>query len=235
MPEITTSKRIRAIHDAATIRVYQAYNDKIADAALEAQSFRAPLELGLWSNKRMTWIKPSKVWMAYRCGFTRLKKDKNQSRVLALDISRSKLEELLMQATINNNGHNVGGDEKKGKKCRDSNVVVQWDPERQIMVCNNNNKNNKNNKNNGEMFYTARIPSVKSIQIGLRGSAVDALLDPEVVLRIRDVTQDFTNALKALQEEEEEDAETANALLWPEEKEQEMYVPLTIQEHLGMS
>lgn len=224
MPE-TVSKQIRAIHDDSTVRVYQAYNDKIADAALAAQSFRAPLDLGLWSNRRMTWIKPSKVWMAYRCGFTKLK-DKNQSRVLALDLSRSKFEELLRQATIN--GHTTTGDNEtttKGKKCRDSSVVVQWDPERQmVVVCNNNSKND---------LYTARIPSVKSIQIGLRGSAVEALLDPEVVLRISDVTQDFTSALKALQEHD--NVETANALLWPEEKEEEMEVPLTIQEHLGIS
>ena len=65
-----TFRQIRAVFDADTIRVYQAYNDKIADAAVAANSFSAPLEAGLWSSDRMTWIKPSAVWMAYRCGWT---------------------------------------------------------------------------------------------------------------------------------------------------------------------
>merc|ERR1712084_3196 len=80
-------REIRAIHDDATVRVYQAYNVEIADAAAAANSFRAPLEAGTWSSTRMTWIKPSAVWMAYRCGWT-IMKDRNQARVLALDVSR---------------------------------------------------------------------------------------------------------------------------------------------------
>ncbi|CAE8641938.1 unnamed protein product, partial [Polarella glacialis] len=84
-------REIRAIHDEGAVRVYQAYNDAIADAAVAANSFSGPLEQGLWSATRMTWIKPSAVWMAYRCGWTSLK-DKNQARVLALDLSRAGFE-----------------------------------------------------------------------------------------------------------------------------------------------
>lgn len=51
MPELY---EIRALYDRETITVYQAYNDAIADAALQAQTFVAP-----FSFERMTWIKPS--------------------------------------------------------------------------------------------------------------------------------------------------------------------------------
>lgn len=111
------SRIIRAVYSETSVRVYQAYNDEIVDAAIEAQSFRLAMEKGLWSPKRMTWIKPSKVWIAYRCGWSQLK-DANQSRVLALDLDRSKFEHLLMRAVLSNEGHST-------KKCRNQSVVVQ--------------------------------------------------------------------------------------------------------------
>ena len=80
-------RQIRAIYDERRIIVYQAYNDAIADAAVKGNSFKAPMEAGLWKPTRMTWVKPSAVWMAYRCGWTTMK-DKNQARVLALHLSR---------------------------------------------------------------------------------------------------------------------------------------------------
>ena len=95
----TRTYQIRAVHTDKTVRVYQAYNARIADAAVEAQSFRGALKKGLWSPTRMTWIKPSAVWMAYRCGWTQLK-DGNQARVLDLDLDRSKFQDILAQATL---------------------------------------------------------------------------------------------------------------------------------------
>mmetsp|Transcript_5491 Transcript_5491/g.9086 ORF Transcript_5491/g.9086 Transcript_5491/m.9086 type:complete len:222 (-) Transcript_5491:77-742(-) len=92
-------REIRALHDETTVRVYQAYNDEIADAAVAANSFQGALDAGVWSLSRMSWVKPSAVWMAYRCGWTTLK-DKNQRRVLALDLSRPRFEELLMGARL---------------------------------------------------------------------------------------------------------------------------------------
>merc|ERR1719215_1155627 len=108
-------REIRAIFDDSTVRVYQAYNDAIADLAVEANSFEAPLKAGCWSATRMTWIKPSAVWMAYRCGWTTMK-DKNQARVLALDLDRERFEELLMGAKLSHGA---------GAACKQSPVVVQ--------------------------------------------------------------------------------------------------------------
>merc|ERR1711920_830438 len=114
-------REIRAIHDETTLRVYQAYNADIADAAVAANSFRAPLEAGTWSPTRISWIKPSAVWMAYRCGWT-VTKDANQSRVLALDISRERFQCLLLEAKVS--------DDSAPGECKHYPVVVQWDPER---------------------------------------------------------------------------------------------------------
>lgn len=221
------SREIRAVHDDETVRVYQAYNESIADAALESQSFRSPLEAGLWSATRMTWIKPSKVWMAYRCGWTLLK-DTNQSRVLALDLSRRKFEELIRGARVSSHVTNTGrgggggdGGKRRGGKCRDSDVVVQWDPERVM----------KEDAPENQVF-TAPVRDVRSIQIGLRGKAVEMLLDPEAVVRITDVTEDFRGALEALRLG---DLDRARALLWPSGGEEVMEVSTDIREVLGMN
>ena len=45
-------QQIRAVFDATTIRVYQAYSDAIADAALEKGTFVSPP----FKMERMTWI-----------------------------------------------------------------------------------------------------------------------------------------------------------------------------------
>ena len=57
------ARQVRAVFDAETVIVYQAYRHAIADAALAAGTFVAP-----FSMNRMTWIKPSFLWMMYRCG-----------------------------------------------------------------------------------------------------------------------------------------------------------------------
>src|SRR5215470_19069983 len=78
-------RQIRALYTDNTITVYQAYPPEIAGCALRAGRFVPPFKLD-----RMTWIKPSFLWMMYRCGWGY--KDPNQERVLAIDISRSGFE-----------------------------------------------------------------------------------------------------------------------------------------------
>lgn len=57
-------QEIRAVFDDSTITVYQAYNKYIATAAVKAQTFVPPFK-----TDRMTWIKPSLLWMMYRSGW----------------------------------------------------------------------------------------------------------------------------------------------------------------------
>ena len=174
----------------------------------------------------MTWIKPSKVWMAYRSGFTLLK-DKNQSRILALDLSRPQFELLLMQAKLSSHREEESsrGEHKNNEtSCRNSNVVVQWDPER-VMTLVDGATDHKN-------VFTSRLQNIRSIQIGLRGTSVEALLDPELVLKITDVTPDFRNALSALQNG---NVEEANSALWPDGiTEETVHLPLKLMKVLGM-
>ncbi len=108
-------RQVRAVYDETTIRVYQAYGDAIADAALEAGSFAAP-----FSMTRMTWIKPSFLWMMYRSGWGL--KDEGQRRILAIDITRDGFEWALRNASLS---HGEAVDTSKP-------VRVQWDPERSI-------------------------------------------------------------------------------------------------------
>ena len=78
--------------DDATIVVYQAYSPAIADAALTAGTFVAPFK-----RDRMTWVKPSFLWMMYRCGWAT---KPGQERVLAVRLSRAGFEEALAAACL---------------------------------------------------------------------------------------------------------------------------------------
>lgn len=49
---------IRADFNSSSLVVYQAYNDAIADTAIGANRFVSP-----FSTQRMTWIKPSFLWL----------------------------------------------------------------------------------------------------------------------------------------------------------------------------
>ena len=209
-----TTRLIRAVHTSETVRVYQAYSDEIADSAVKSQTFAAAMEKGLWSPTRMTWIKPSKVWMAYRCGWTVLK-DSKQSRVLALDLDRKHFEALLSQATLSSQ------ETKKGWKRP---VVVQWDPERYLKYA----------KTPLDQVYTKPNVAVRSIQIGLRRPANKCLMDPNVVKRITDVTKDFRSTLQAI--EQGKAIDDVATLLWPNgEVETNMTVPTHISERLEMT
>ena len=70
--------KIYALYDEKTIRVYQASNDAIANEAVKNGAFGKNFKL-----ERMTWIKPSFLWMMYRAGWGT---KENQNRILAIDI-----------------------------------------------------------------------------------------------------------------------------------------------------
>ena len=78
---------------------------------------------------------------------------------------------------------------------------------------------------------TRGTTSVRSIQIGLRGDGVQALLDPAFVLRISDVTCSFRQAGALLAAGDESGARAA---LWPETPEAPMAVPVDLRAVLKM-
>mmetsp|Transcript_22145 Transcript_22145/g.36645 ORF Transcript_22145/g.36645 Transcript_22145/m.36645 type:complete len:219 (-) Transcript_22145:1656-2312(-) len=100
--------------DDEGVYFYQAYNDEIADWALEYQTLGGPA----FKPTRMTWIKPSFAWVLYRSGYGR---KKNQERILKIKLGHDSLGQLLSCCTC---GHGNGG--TLGR--------VQWDPERDILT-----------------------------------------------------------------------------------------------------
>jgi hypothetical protein len=105
-------RKIRALYDEDTITVYQAFNDEIADAALEKGRFVAP-----FSFDRMTWIKPSFLWMMERSRYGEMP---DQERTLAIRISLEGWIEALSNASLSTAAGTTDP------------VRVQWDPERDL-------------------------------------------------------------------------------------------------------
>lgn len=181
---MTPHREVRAVYDQVTIRVYQAYSDPIADAALATGTFVAPFK-----RDRMTWIKPSFLWMMYRSGWAR--KDAGQHRVLAIDVTRAGFEWALRHSCLSDAASRLGKDEAR-RLLNASPVRVQWDPER-------------------DLHFNAL--DHRSIQIGLSGDAVDRYVD-DWITQITDVTGVAHEISAAVQCE---DLEAAYSLL-PQER-----------------
>jgi hypothetical protein len=118
--------QIRADYDATTIVVYQAYSPAIAEPAVRAQRFVAPFSLN-----RMTWIKPSFLWMMGRSKWAR---KPGQERILAVRITREGWETALSQAVLTGFSSGVHSDRAQWEReLKTSAVRVQWDPERTLV------------------------------------------------------------------------------------------------------
>jgi hypothetical protein len=155
----TPYRQIRAVYDESTIRVYQAYSDAIADSALAKGTFVSPP----FKMDRMTWIKPSFLWMMYRAGWGF--KDAGQKRILAIDITREGFEWALAHGCLSHAEESISKEEWQAKK-NASPVRIQWDPERDLLL---------------------RPLGYRSIQIGLSKEAVRLYVN-EWIQRITDVT-----------------------------------------------
>ncbi|MEU9981716.1 DUF4291 domain-containing protein [Streptomyces sp. NPDC050856] len=155
----TPTHQVRAVFTDETITVYQAYASRIADPALTAGTFVDPFK-----RSRMTWIKPSFLWMMYRCGWA-TKPD--QERVLAIDITRAGFEWALAHACLSHFDRTRFATEAEWRAAlKSSPVRVQWDPERDLGL--------------------NPLPH-RAIQIGLSGEAVDRYVD-DWITAVRDVT-----------------------------------------------
>jgi hypothetical protein len=108
-------RQIRAGYDAWTIVVYQAYPPAIADPAVQAQHFVPP-----FSFHRMTWIKPSFLWLMHRSNWAR---KSGQERILAVRITREGWDKALRRAVL------ATADPAALARAA---VHVQWDPERSL-------------------------------------------------------------------------------------------------------
>ncbi|KAJ5937347.1 hypothetical protein N7454_004647 [Penicillium verhagenii] len=181
-------RAIRAKCTPTTITVYQAYPPEIANPALEAQKFVPP-----FSRTRMTWIKPSFLWMAYRSGWATKQR---QERVLAIEITREGFEWALANSCLSlwdaRSKDSTLDKDQWQQQLHASPIRVQWDPERD--------------------FYF-RALDYRAIQVGLGPEAVTKYVD-EWIVSIVDATDVMQKVGACVQAG---DLEAATALL-PEER-----------------
>ncbi|MBG0568958.1 DUF4291 domain-containing protein [Actinoplanes aureus] len=152
-------RQIRAVFDEDSVTVYQAYSPAIAEPAVRAGRFVPPFK-----RERMTWIKPSFLWMMYRCGWAM---KPGQERVLAVSISRAGFEWALANASLSHYVRGLHADRADWQRqLKSAPTRVQWDPERDLRL--------------RELPY-------RSLQLGLGGAAVPRYVD-EWTTGITDVT-----------------------------------------------
>jgi hypothetical protein len=152
-------RQVRALHTATTVRVYQAYNDAIADAALARGRFVSPP----FKLERMTWVKPSFLWMMYRSGWGR--KDEGQRRILAVDLTREGFDWALAHGLDSHRQPAMSEAQWEHAKA-EAPVRIQWDPERDL--------------------HLQPLPW-RSLQMGLSGEAVRRYVN-EWTVAISEVT-----------------------------------------------
>ncbi|MFJ5301577.1 DUF4291 domain-containing protein [Streptomyces sp. NPDC088350] len=152
-------REIRATYAESTITVYQAYAPEIGLPAVREGRFPAA-----WKRDRMTWIKPSFLWMMYRCGWAT---KEGQETVLAVEITRDGFEWALRHACLSSYARGVHPDRATWQRqLKRAPTRVQWDPERDLRL--------------------QPLP-YRSLQLGLSGEAVRRYAD-EWTVAIRDVT-----------------------------------------------
>lgn len=122
---MTELYQVRALYDTHTITIYQAYNNAIADAALEAGTFVAP-----FSFHRMSWIKPSFLWLMERSNWG-LKS--GQERILAVRMTRAGWDDAVSQAVLTHPEPSLWPDPEAWRVAfAQAQVHLQWDPERNL-------------------------------------------------------------------------------------------------------
>ncbi len=157
--------QIRAQYTDSTITVYQAYAPDIGLPA--ARDGRFP---GTWRRERMTWIKPSFLWMMYRCGWGA---KEAQEVVLAVEIERDGFAWALERACLSHYVPGLHADKPAWKReLQHAPARVQWDPERDLRL---------------------RPLPHRSLQLGLSGEAARRYAD-EWTVSITDVT-DLAHAI----------------------------------------
>ncbi|MGW3566508.1 DUF4291 domain-containing protein [Streptomyces sp. NPDC000941] len=177
--------QIRALHTESTVTVYQAYAPHLGLPA--ARDGRFPVA---WKRDRMTWIKPSFLWMMYRCGWGA---KEGQETVLAVEITREGFEWALGRSCLSHYERGLHPDQAVWKRAlKAAPARVQWDPERDLRL---------------------RPLSYRSLQLGLSGEAARRYAD-EWTVAITDVTP-LAHEVHALVRRDELDAA---ARLLPEER-----------------
>ncbi|MEM7658182.1 MAG: DUF4291 domain-containing protein [Bacteroidota bacterium] len=119
----TSGQHILAQQRADEILVYQAYNHRIADYAIQHQRFGG----AHFSYGRMSWIKPNFLWMMFRCGWG---VKANQERILGCWLKASFFEEILVEAAYSSYAPAVYETHEAWQTALGQREVrLQWDPD----------------------------------------------------------------------------------------------------------
>jgi hypothetical protein len=157
---MAASREIRADFDRESIIVYQAYGRRISEPAIQAGRFVAPFSWG-----RMTWIKPSFLWLMARSNWGQ---KAGQEHILAVRIKRKGWQRALSLGVLTSFEAKVHGNESSWRSQFENALVhIQWDPERSI---------------HGKKLQH------RSIQVGLSRGIIKEFTD-DWILSIADFTQ----------------------------------------------
>jgi hypothetical protein len=157
----TEGRHILAQFDSESIVVYQAYRPSIGRWAVENQRFGGPE----FSFERMSWIKPSFLWMMYRSGWAA---KEGQETVLAVRLRRSGFDDILSHAVPSSFVVELYATAAEWKAdVRRSEVRLQWDPDH---------------------HPRGAKCERRAIQLGLRGTMLKKYSE-ELIVAIEDVTE----------------------------------------------
>jgi len=163
---VPSINEIRADYNAQTITIYQAYSPAIAQPALQSQRFVPP-----FSCTRMTWIKPSFLWLMERSNWGQ---KSGQDFILGVRLRRSGWEKALSSGVLTSFDASAHGNIQRWREQFEKALVhVQWDPERSIR--------------GADLDYN-------SIQVGLSRHIIRQYVDEWVV-----EIQDYTPIAKKIQ------------------------------------
>ena len=151
---------ILAEHSADQIVVYQAFNEAIGKPAAAAGTLDVPA----FSKTRMTWIKPSFLWMMYRSGWGH--KDTGQQVILRLTMTRDGFAHLLRNACLSSYDPAIYPDRAEWQADLAAHPNrVQWDPDKDLHL---------------------QPMDRRAIQIGIAGAYVPVYL--QAIISVEDIT-----------------------------------------------
>jgi hypothetical protein len=152
---------VMADWDERGVVIYQAFEDRIVEAAVEAQTF---VPGSGFSLTRMTWIKPSFAWMLYRSGYAT---KRSQTRIARVRLTHDGFLEILRGAAPTHWDRGLYATRQEwGAALVQSSARYQWDPERDLRL-----------RKTGE----------RALQVGIQGELVRRYVE-EWIVSVEDVT-----------------------------------------------
>ena len=154
---------IRANYDKDTIVIYQAYAPNIAEPAIKQQRFVSP-----FSFHRMTWIKPSFLWLMHRSNWGQRN---GQQRTLAIHITRNGWDKALSMGILTHPEPLIYPNPSAWEtQFKNAYVHIQWDTERSL-------------RGAGLNYF--------SIQVGISRHLIREYVD-EWIVKVEDLTHTVT-------------------------------------------